>query len=67
MLLKKVKVSVESFSDDELLESVVVSWLVCIGRFKVFVKYFEEESDSDDKENEGLKEWFGLGSDFDDD
>ncbi|RMX40987.1 hypothetical protein pdam_00011595 [Pocillopora damicornis] len=64
---KKAKASVESSSDDEPLESAVVSRSVRTGRSKAPVKYFEEESDSDDKENEGSKEWSGSGSDFDDD
>lgn len=64
---KKAKASVESSSDDEPLESAVVSRSVRTGRSKAPVKYFAEESDSDEKENEGSKEWSGSGSDFDDD
>lgn len=64
---KKAKASVESSSDDEPLESAVVSRSVRTGRSKAPVKYFAEESDSDEKENEGSKEWTGSGSDFDDD
>lgn len=37
------------------------------GRGKVPVKYFVEESDSDDKENDDTKEWSGSESDFEDD
>ena len=57
----------ESSSDDEPLESAVVSRSVRTGRSKAPVKYFAEESDSDEKEKEGSKEWSGSGSDFDDD
>lgn len=64
MFLKKVKLVLDFFSD----EGFVCSWMVWIGRVKVFVKYFfeSEGEDSDDKENDNIKDWLFFGSDFED-
>lgn len=63
MLLKKVKLSLESFSDDD----EVVSRVLWVGWVWVFVKYFDNDSESDDKENENIWDWLGFDDDFDDD
>lgn len=62
MLLKKVKLSLESFSDDD----EVVSRVLWVGWVWVFVKYFDNDSESDDKENENIWDWLGFDDDFDD-
>ncbi|XP_078344630.1 DNA topoisomerase 2-alpha-like isoform X1 [Oculina patagonica] len=60
---KKSKPTVESSSDDEPLEKAVQSRPQRAGRAKATVKYFEDDSDSDDKENDNT--WLGSDSDFD--
>lgn len=58
---KKAKTVLDSSSDEE---NVAVSRAPRAGRAKAAVKYFEELSDSDDKENENTRDWSDSGSDF---
>lgn len=60
---KKAKPSLESSSDDD----EVVSRAPRAGRARAPVKYFDNDSESDDKENENTRDWSGSDDDFDDD
>ena len=59
---KKAKPSLESSSDDD----AVVRRAPRAGRARAPVKYFDNDSESDDKENEDTREWSGSDDDFDD-